>query len=110
VRLHTIPEVGVARAANQRVVDDSATLQLNTSSTLLIEQLFESTLILSALSLIFQLLLTGLPPHCFPSLLSITAFHHCFPSLLSITAFHHCFPSLLSITAFAHRIDFLAYF
>jgi hypothetical protein len=62
------------------VVDDSATSLLNTSSTLLIEQLFESTLVLSALSFDFS------------------------------TIAYWLATSLLSITAFAHRIDFLAYF
>jgi hypothetical protein len=80
VRLHTVPEVGLARAANQRVVDDSATSLLNTSSTLLIEQLFEPKLVLSALSFDFS------------------------------TIAYWLATSLLSITAFAHRIDFLAYF
>jgi hypothetical protein len=80
VRLHAVPEVGVTRAVNQRVVDDSATSLLNTSSTLLIEQLSESTLVLSALSFDFS------------------------------TIAYWLATSLLSITAFAHRIDFLAYF
>jgi hypothetical protein len=62
------------------VVDDSATSQLNTSSTLLIEQLSESTLVLLALSFDFS------------------------------TIAYWLATSLLSITAFAHRIDFLAYF
>jgi hypothetical protein len=58
----------------------TATSLLNTNSTLLIEQLFESTLVLSALSFDFS------------------------------TIAYWLATSLLSITAFAHRIDFLAYF
>jgi hypothetical protein len=78
--LRPYQRIGVARvvsAANQHhpVANDSATSLLNTNSMLLIEQLFEWTLVLSVDLLSFsflQSLLIGLPPHCFPSPLSRT--------------------------------------